>query len=72
MADLVDYLRDKLEHADDAMCSCSRVYVGWENPPETVRGRTNPRCPIHGDDPEIWVTTEPLSAFRDKRWWRRR
>jgi hypothetical protein len=49
MADLVDYLRDKLEHADDVVCTCSRrVFVGWENPPETVRGRLNPACPIHG------------------------
>jgi len=49
VVDLVDYLRDKLEHADEVVCTCSRVYVGWDNPPQTVRGRTNPNCAIHGD-----------------------
>jgi len=48
MPDLVDYLRDKLEHADDVVCTCSRVFVGWDNPPETVRGRSNPNCVEHG------------------------
>jgi len=49
MSDLVDYLRDKLEHADDVVCTCSRVFVGWDNnPQQTVRGRLNPNCPEHG------------------------
>jgi hypothetical protein len=47
VADLVDYLRDKLEHANDVVCTCGRVYVGWDNT-ETVRGRLNPNCPEHG------------------------
>lgn len=48
MADLVDYLRDKLDHTDDVACTCARVDVGcWDEPPKTVRGRLNPGCPIH-------------------------
>lgn len=63
MTDLVDYLRDKLAHANDPVCTCVRVFVDWNNPPTTVRGRTNPRCVIHGD-PEIWISTEPSDRRR--------
>lgn len=47
MSDLVDYLRDKLEHADDPVCLCDQVNIGWPWAPETIRGRTNPNCPQH-------------------------
>ena len=51
MSDLIDYLRDKLEHADDAVCTCTFVYV------ETFVGsekflRNWMGCPRH--DPLRW------------------
>jgi len=54
VTDLVDYLRDKLVHADDVVCSCPDIDVStWadqargERP--TVKGY-EPTCPVHGID----------------------
>ena len=87
MADFADYLRDKLEHADDLVCRCPLIDTTTYFTPASMRPRMirgfNPACPIHGidgteptyptipiePDPEIWMTTEPISPRR--RWWRR-
>lgn len=51
MSDLVDYLRDKLEHAEDVVCTCPEIDLSrLGDPPDQrrlARG-LDPRCPIHG------------------------
>lgn len=55
MTDLVDYLRDKLDHADDAVCSCPDIDVSSAEDQATLPRHKWPtvkgydrRCPIHG------------------------
>lgn len=31
-------------------CLCQQVEVGHDNPPELIRGKTTPYCPIHGKE----------------------
>lgn len=52
MSDLVDYLRDKLEQADDVVCSCPDIGISdWSdraaNRRHTIKGR-DPGCLEHG------------------------
>ena len=48
----MDYLRDKLEHADDVVCTCPDLDISDWNDRAAYRIRTikgqSPTCPEHG------------------------
>ncbi len=52
MNDLIDYLRDKLDQADDETCTCPDCDVSTLfGERATIKG-LDPRCPIHGSPTE--------------------
>ena len=76
--DLVDYLRDKLAHADDVVCTCGTIDVrnlgDWHAPP--IR-RLDQRCPVHGKggtDPVLLMSSAQYRTIYEppkRPWWRR-
>lgn len=57
MPDLVDYLREKLEHSDDVTCTCPDVEITtWLDPEPVFTKGLDRRCPVHGNPPVVvWV-----------------
>lgn len=45
------------EPGDDGTCACEQLEVGLPGSGETIRGRRNPKCPMHTGEPSELETT---------------